>query len=72
MREKANDFKLFYEKYAEKIIGIFGCTYEQAEYFIYTIISVVIDYAVWDDGEKSQMLLEFLYRRILERVDSAQ
>ena len=72
MREKSKDFRHLYEKYAEKIIGIFGCTYDQAEVFIYTIIASVIDYAIWDDGEKTQMLLENLYARILEKIDIEQ
>ena len=69
MREKSKDFRHLYEKYAEKIIGIFGCTYDQAEVFIYTIIASVIDYAIWDDGEKTQMLLENLYTRIVEKIN---
>lgn len=65
MRDKSKDFRLLYEKYAEKIIGIFGCTNLQAEVFIYSIIAYVIDYAIWDDGEKTQMLLDNLYDRII-------
>ena len=72
MREKSKDFRHLYEKYAEKIIGIFGCTYDQAEVFIYTIIASVIDYAIWDDGEKTQMLLENLYTRIVEKINIEQ
>lgn len=72
MREKSKAFRHLYEKYAEKIIGIFGCTYDQAEVFIYTIIASVIDYAIWDDGEKTQMLLENLYDRILEKINIEQ
>ncbi len=65
MREKSKDFRLWYEKYAERLIEIFGCSYEQAELFIYSIIAFVIDYAIWDDGEKTQMLLDNLYNRII-------
>ncbi len=68
MREKSKDFRLLYEKFAEELMGIFGCTHEQTEYFIYTIIASVIDYAIWDDGEKTQMLLENLYKRIMETI----
>ena len=69
MRDKSKDFRLWYEKYACKLIEIFGCTYEQAEVFIYSIIAFVIDYAIWDDGEKTQMLLENLYCRIVNILD---
>ena len=72
MREKAMDFRLWYEKYAHKLISIFGCTYEQAETFIYSIIAFVIDYAIWDDNEKTQMLLENLYERIEKKIDIEQ
>ena len=69
MRERAHDFRLWYEKYAEKIIDIFGCTKLQAETFIYSIIAFVIDYALWDDREKTQMLLDNLHDRILKIID---
>ncbi len=72
MREKSKDFRLLYERYAEKIMGIFGCTHYQAEVFIYSIIASVIDYAIWDDGEKTQMLLDNLYTRIIEKIDIGQ
>ncbi len=69
MREKAMDFRLWYEKYAEKMMAIFDCTHVEAELFIYSIIAFVIDYAIWDDREKTQMLLENLYDRIMRIVD---
>ena len=72
MREKSKDFRLLYERYAEKLMGVFGCTHSQAEYFIYTIIASVIDYTIWDDGEKTQMLLENLYTRIVEKINIEQ
>ena len=65
MRDKAKDFRLWYEKYAGELIKIFGCTYLQAETFIYSVIADVIDYAIWDDRDKTQMLLENLYGRIV-------
>lgn len=65
MRDKSKDFILLYERYATELISIFGCTYEQAETFIYSIIAFVIDYAIWGDSDKTQMLLENLYGRIV-------
>ncbi len=72
MRDKSKDFRLLYEKYAENFTEIFECTHHQAEVFIYSIIAYVIDYAIWDDGEKTQMLLENLYKQILEKIDIKQ
>lgn len=68
MRDKSKDFRLWYEQYAKKLITIFGCSYLQAETFIYSIIAYVIDYAIWDDGEKTQMLLENLYFRVCDAI----
>ena len=65
MREKSKDFRLWYESYALELVSIFGCTYLQAETFIYSIIAYIIDYAIWDDREKTQMLLENLYGRTI-------
>lgn len=66
MRDRAKDFRLWYERYAEKLIRIFSCTHLQAETFIYSVIAFVIDYAIWDDREKTQMLLDNLYLRVVD------
>ena len=72
MRNKAKDFRVLYEKYAEKLMGVFECSHLDAETFIYSIIAYVIDYAIWDDRDKTQMLLENLYDRIIKKIDIQQ
>lgn len=72
MRDKAKDFRLWYEKYAGELMKIFNCTYLQAETFIYSIIAYVIDYAIWDDLDKTQMLLDGLYKRTIEAISTGQ
>ncbi len=69
MRDKSKEFRLLYENYANELIKIFGCTYEQAEVFVYSVIAFVIDYALWDDGDKTQMLLDNLYDRIVNLLN---
>ena len=69
VREKAHGFRLLYERYAGKLMGIFNCTHLQAEIFIYSIIAYVIDYAIWDDREKTQMLLNNLHDRIINKIN---
>ena len=69
MRDKAMDFRLWYDRYAEKLMEIFGCSHLQAETFIYSIIAYVIDYVIWDDRDKTQMLLDNLYDRVVRRID---
>ena len=69
MRNKADEFHFLYEQYAKKLMGIFNCTYLQADTFIYSIIAYVIDYAIWDDREKTQMLLDNLRDRIIDKLE---
>ena len=70
MRDKAKDFRFFYDKYANELVSLFGCSYADAETFIYSIISFVVDYAIWDDKEKTQMLLENLYERTVNKLQN--
>lgn len=68
MRDTARDFRVWYDRYAEKLMKIFSCSNLQAEVFIYSIIAYVIDYAIWDDRDKTQMLLDNLRARINEKL----
>ena len=61
MRERADGFKEVYEKYIQKLANIIGCTPDQIEPVIYMLISVLVDYVVWEDYEVSKMQLRFLY-----------
>lgn len=69
MRKTMMVFNDSYAAYAEKLVGIFGCTFEQSEIFIYSTLSAIIDYVVWDDGDKTQMLLDNLYKRINRHLE---
>jgi len=72
MREAMKEFNFSYADFAAQLVGIFNCTFGQAEMFIYSTVSAIIDYVVWDDGEKTQMLLDNLYVRITEKIDIRQ
>ncbi len=72
MREKSKDFRLLYEKFALTLIDVFKCPHQQAEVFVYSIIAYVIDYVLWDDRDKTQMLLENLYDRVLKRLEETR
>lgn len=69
MREKAEDFKSIYEKYILRLANILGCTAEKLEPIIYMLISVLVDYVVWEDYEVSKMQLDFLYE-IVSNINS--
>ena len=66
MRDAMKEFNFLYEDYAKQLVEVFGCTHKQAEFFIYSTLSSIVDYIVWDDGEKTQVLLENLYNRIVK------
>ena len=70
MRDKANDFRLWYENYAGELIKISGCSHLKAETFIYSVIAFIIDYAIWDDRDKTQMLLDNLYDRTMRHINT--
>ena len=69
MRGRSRGFRVFYKQYASELMEKFGCSELQANVFIYTIISVVIDYVVWDDKDIAQMLLDNLHERIVSILD---
>ncbi len=68
MRDKSKDFHFFYENFAHKLMGLFNCSYLEAETFIYSILAYVLDFAIWDDRFKTQMLLDNLYDRVKRRL----
>ncbi|MBE7025138.1 MAG: TetR/AcrR family transcriptional regulator [Ruminococcaceae bacterium] len=72
MREKSKDFTFWYDKYAGELNRIFGCTKLQAEIFIYSVIADVIDYAIWDDRDKTQMLLDNLCARTVNLLQRGE
>ena len=53
-------------------LNIFKCTHNQAEVFTYSIIAAIIDYSIWDDDKKTQLLLENLYISIAEKSNIEQ
>ncbi|MBR5308634.1 MAG: TetR/AcrR family transcriptional regulator [Clostridia bacterium] len=65
MREKNMEFNGIYERYAQEIMTAFGCSCLQAKVFIYSTLAFVVDYAIWDDSEITQMLLDNMYNRIV-------
>ena len=69
MRDKSRTFRVFYERYAERIINIFGCSKLEANVFIYTIIAIVMDYVIWDDKDIAKMLMENLKNRVIKKIN---
>ena len=71
MRSKSKDLDCIYEKYSKSLSGVLHCTQQALEPLVYLFISIVLDYAIWEDEEKSQMQLEFLYNALTESGKTA-
>lgn len=72
MRIKAEDFKVGYAEYTEKLAGIIGCSMEEMIPIIYLIISILVDYVVWEDLEVSKMQLEYLHNIVKTKISAGE
>lgn len=64
VRKKTEEFKEVYQKYIEELSDITGIACEDMAPIIYLLISIVVDYVVWQDREASEMQMRFLYKVI--------
>ena len=68
MREKAEDFKEVYNKYITELSSILKCKPETLVPVIYMLISILVDYVVWEDYEVSKLQLESLYEMLMSKL----
>ena len=62
LRKKTEEFKDVYQKYIEELSAISGVSPEDMAPIIYMLISILVDYVVWQDRPVSEMQLKFLYK----------
>lgn len=55
IRSKSEGFKFVYERYIIRLSEILGAPYEEIMPIIYTIISVLSDYVLWEDYDVSKL-----------------
>lgn len=72
MREKVESFKEVYEIYIEKLAKITGCAPKEMEPIVYMLISVLVDFVVWEDYEVSKMQLEYLYNILDKQIKTGK
>ncbi len=70
IRHKAEDFKTNYEKYIAELSEMLGISAEKTAPIIYMLISILVDYVVWEDTEVSQMQLRFLYDVMTSQIQT--
>ena len=68
MREKAKDFKEVYAEYIQRLSEILNCSPETLIPVIYMLISILVDYVVWEDYEVSKLQLESLYETLMTKL----
>ncbi len=68
IRDKAEEFKITYEKYINKLSEMLGCKPENLTPIIYLLISVLVDYVVWEDTPVSEMQMKYLYDSLQKQL----
>ena len=72
IRAAGGDINYIYEQYTQKLALRLGCEPELLKPLVYLFISAVLDYIIWDEKEKSQMQLEFIYSVLPAIIKSEQ
>lgn len=61
MRKMAETLNIRYEKYIERLSNVLRISIEELTPIVFMIISVMLDYVVWDDYKVAQMQMNTLY-----------
>ena len=65
-RKTGKDFNFIYDKYTHRLSQLLDCNAQLLKPLVYLFISAVLDYMIWDEKEKSQMQLDFIYSALPE------
>lgn len=66
IRKTGKDFNFIYDKYTHRLSQLLDCNEQLLKPLVYLFISAVLDYVIWDEKEKSQMQLDFIYSALPE------
>ena len=69
MRNQADGFKVIYETQIKSIASEFNFPEEEVAPIIYLLISIVVDYVIWEDIEASRLQLNYLCKRLSCALD---
>lgn len=72
IRIARKNFNFTYNKYINKLSVRLQCDEKVLRPLVYLFISAVLDYVIWDEEEKSQIQLDFIYSAIPEIVKVQQ
>ena len=68
IRENGQGLEKMYDKYAKKLAEALRCDHRTLRPAVYLFVSAVLDYVIWDDAEKAQLQLEFIYTYINNNI----
>ena len=68
IRQKAAAYNLIYDEYTHKLSDYLSCDEEALRPLVYLFISAILDYVIWDEREKSQLQLDFIYSTLVKQV----
>lgn len=66
IRKTGKDFNFIYDKYTHRLSLLLDCDEQTLNPLVYLFISAVLDYVIWDEKEKSQLELNFIYSALPE------
>ena len=66
IRKTGKDFNFIYDKYTHRLSLLLDCDEQTLKPLVYLFISAVLDYVIWDEKEKSQLELNFIYSALPE------
>lgn len=66
IRKTGKDFNFIYDKYTHRLSLLLDCDEQTLKPLAYLFISAVLDYVIWDEKEKSQLELNFIYSALPE------
>ena len=72
IRSAGKDFNAIYDDYIQKLASHLKYDQELLRPLVYLFISAVLDYVIWEEKEKSQMQLEFIYSVLPDIVCRAE
>lgn len=72
IRKKGQNFNYIYDNYTHELSIKLNCEEERLRPLVYLFISAVLDYVIWDEKEKTQKQLDFIYSvlQIITQSDS--
>ena len=66
IRKTGKDFNFIYDKCTHRLSLLLDCDEQTLKPLVYLFISAVLDYVIWDEKEKSQLELNFIYSALPE------